>query len=230
MTQTTDHSDADNMDHTPSETALFSEKEARVIACLMEKEQTVPDNYPLTLNSLVLACNQKSNRDPMMNLTEGDVGHIARTLADRNFVKIEYGERAQRINHRMGQELDLDKAQQALLAVMMLRGPQTANELRTRTSRMTEFQDLDDLLLNLELLNEGNCKTMLHLPRGANQREDRYMHLLCGDPDPEVFAAKALPSRSQQRDDILESLTEKISDLEKRIERLERRGSEENER
>ena len=145
-----DQNQPDNVPHSAAESntsatpeAMFSAVEARVLACLMEKDMTTPDNYPLTLNSLVIACNQKSNREPVMQLTEGEVGHVARSLSDRHFIKIEYRGRTQKLTHKMPLELDIDLKQQALLTVMLLRSPLTLNDLRTRTSRMTEFDDLE---------------------------------------------------------------------------------------
>lgn len=170
----------------PAETselpAALSATEARVLASLMEKELTVPDNYPLTLNSLTLACNQKSNREPVMHLPEGEVGHTAKELASRGLLRIEYGERVHRFEHSVRKAWTLDKRQQALLTVMMLRAPQTLNELKVRSKRMVEFESHEDILLTLESLNnERDEAMMLHLAKGAGQREDRYTHLLCGD-------------------------------------------------
>lgn len=200
--------------------AMLSNNEARVLACLMEKELTVPDNYPLTLNSLTLACNQKSNREPPMQLAEGEVGHLAKELETRGLVRIEYGERVHRYEHCSRKELNLNKRQQALLTVMMLRAPQTLNELKVRTKRMTQFEDEADLLLTLESLNERDETIMIQLPKGAGQREDRYTHLLCGEvniPSPKPAIASVLPKDENK---LAEVLT-RIEILEKRIEQLE---------
>ena len=200
--------------------ALFSTEEARVLACLMEKELTVPDNYPLTLNSLTLACNQKSNREPQMQLPEGEVGHLAKTLAQREFVRIEYGERAHKFEHSVRKSLGINRQQQALLTVMMLRAPQTLNDLKARTKRMAEFDDTDQILAILESLNDDAAPLMLHMPKGIGQREDRYTHLLCGEID--ITAAPAKHAfEPLMGDDKYAELEAKIDALSHRIEQLE---------
>ena len=201
--------------------AVFNINEARVLACLMEKELSVPDSYPLSLNSLTLACNQKSNREPRMQLAEGEVGHIAKELENRAYVRIEYGDRAHRFEHNVRKMLNLDKRQQSVLTVLMLRAPQTLNELKVRTRRMTEFADLDEVLQVLESLNAGEVPLMLHIPRAAGQREDRFTHLLCGEPDIEVARAaqEFVPPASE--DDRVSALQEQLDALTERVERLE---------
>lgn len=202
----------------------FSAVEARVLACLMEKELLTPDNYPLTLNSLTLACNQKSSRDPAMNLTQGEVGHTANDLADRELVHIEYGDRAQRIAHRMRGGFKLDRKQQAILAVLMLRRPQTLNELKSRTQRMADFSGIDELQATLEQLIERDPPLAIWLPKGPGQREDRYAHTLCGEVAP-VSAENALP-RGSERLESTETVStgrdeERIRALEQRVTELE---------
>lgn len=198
----------------------ISETEARVVACLMEKELTVPDSYPLTLNSLTLACNQKSNREPQMHLSEGEVGHIARDLAGRGMITIEYGERAHKFEHNMRKVLQINRRQQALLTVMMLRAPQTLNDLKQRTRRMAEFADTEEIELTLESLNEHAVPLMQHIPRGAGQREDRYTHLLCGEVDiaqPAAGPAFEPPASPE----LVAKLEARVTELETRLARLE---------
>ena len=204
---------------------MLTAHEARVLACLMEKELTVPDNYPLTLNSLTLACNQKSNREPVMQLHEGEVGHLAKELASRDLLRIEYGERVHRFEHIVRKAWALDKRQQALLAVMMLRAPQTLNELKVRSKRMVEFESHEDILLTLESLNKSNEPMMLHLPKGPGQREDRYTHLLCGDIEPIPLQVKQefVPPLDQDK---LSELETKMQELMKRVEALENKLTE----
>ena len=197
--------------------AMFSAVEARVLACLMEKQLTVPDSYPLTLNSLVLACNQKSNREPIMQLTEGEVGHVARDLSDQHLIKIEYRGRTQKLEHKMNRELDLDTKQQSLITVMLLRGPQTLNELRTKTARMAEFANNDEILLTLETLNDRHNPLMVEIPKGPGQREDRYTHLLCGPVEVEAIAS----AQSSGGGSRVASLEDKLEVLERRIAVLE---------
>ena len=206
-------------DNSNAPKAMFSAVEARLLACLMEKEMTTPDNYPLTLNSLVLACNQKSNREPVMQLTEGEVGHVARSLSDRHFIKIEYSGRTQKLTHKMKLELDIDQKQQALLTVMLLRSPMTLNDLRARTSRMAEFDDLDDIELTLEIMNDRRKPMVQFIPKGPGQREDRYTHLLCGEIDLSAF--QAAPSSSNSNKSSVPLLEQRIDELEQRVKTLE---------
>ncbi len=204
----------------PETGTILTPREARVLACLMEKQLTVPDSYPLTLNTLTLACNQKSNREPRMQLPEGEVGHIAKALEARGLIRIEYGERAHKFEHTARKLLNLDRRQQALLTIMMLRAPQTLNDLRTRSKRMAEFTDIDDILLTLERLNDRDQPLVQHIPKGPGQREDRYTHLLCGPVDIEK-AAPASDVLTPSDNDSFTDLHTRIENLEKRIARLE---------
>jgi uncharacterized protein YceH (UPF0502 family) len=201
--------------------AMFTPVEARILACLMEKEMTVPDSYPLTLNSLLLACNQKSNREPTMRLTEGEVGHTARGLADRHLVKIEYSGRTQKLEHKVQRELDINQKQRALLTVMMLRAPLTLIDMKTRTARMVEFDDLDDVRLTLESLNERRKPLVQHIPKESGQREDRYTHLLCGAIDIAVLPVKESVRNTPVKSVQLEALQQNLEQLEERITILE---------
>jgi uncharacterized protein YceH (UPF0502 family) len=198
--------------------AFFSADEARVAASLMEKELTTPDNYPLTIHSLTLACNQKSSREPVMNLTEGQVGHIVNQLAERDLVRVDYGGRAPRVSHRISRHLHLDRDQQAVLTVLMLRRPQTLNDIRTRTERMAGFVDLDRLGAVMEALFQREPPLAVHLPKGPGQREDRYTHLLCGDA-----ATAPADTHSAQPVEPRRSRDERLATLEQRVEALEAR-------
>ena len=199
---------------------FLSPIETRVLGCLMEKELTVPDNYPLTLNSLTLACNQKSNREPVLHLAEGEVGHTAKALAERRLINIEYGERVHRFEHNVRKALSLNKAEQALLCVMMLRAPQTLNELKVRSKRMVEFADHDEIEQAIERMNTRDDALVQHLMKGAGQREDRYTHLLSGPV--ETSQSHATPAFEPPADkNKLSALEAKIEALEARIEKLE---------
>jgi uncharacterized protein len=158
--------------------------ELRVLGSLVEKELTTPDQYPLTLNALVLACNQKSNRDPIVDLDEETVMASvtsAKTKSLVRFVHPSHGRSALRYAHTLAEALDVSQRQLALLAVMMLRGPQTLAELRTRTARMAEFSDLDDLERELARLSGLETPLVNRQPRRSGQKEDRYAHLVGGD-------------------------------------------------
>lgn len=194
---------------------MLTDIEARVLGALMEKQLTTPEAYPLTLNSLVTACNQKTSREPVMNLENGAVQHCVNRLRDRSLVEVEYGSRAERFKQRLSRALHQTKAEHAIFAVMMLRGPQTVSELYTRTQRMFEFesqQDVEDLLDKLL----GRLKPLIQkMPRQPGMREDRYMHLLCGEPA--QVAYKPSPVRTTESRDELEA---RVTALEAQMARL----------
>jgi len=189
--------------------------EARVLGSLMEKQLTTPDTYPITLNSLVLACNQKTSREPVSNYDSGEVQRCASQLQDKNWVAVDYSARAARYDQRLTRVLGLDKAAQALLNVMLLRGPQTLAELLTRTQRMFEFESISALEEKLEHLCAKTTPYFVRIPRVAGQREDRYMHLLCGKPDLEAIAAMQSAKTSHHNDN------EHTAQLEHRVMQLE---------
>ena len=208
------------MDTPNSDDAIFNLQEARVIASLMEKQLTTPKNYPLTLNSLTLACNQKSSREPVMTLSEGQVGHIVNSLSDQEFIAIEYGERANRFKHKMKQRLNLDRKQQAILTVLMLRGPQTLNEVKVRTSRMDDFSSDDEIVEILEDFMTREKPFALLLSGTSGQREDRYTHTLCGEVQIEQIE-QSTPKSATEAPDRLQKLEQRISALEERLQALE---------
>jgi uncharacterized protein YceH (UPF0502 family) len=163
------------------ESLELSPVELRVVGSLVEKHLTTPDQYPLTLNALVLACNQKSSREPVVNLAESTVQSAvtsAKTKALVRFVHPSHGRSVLRYAHTLDDALDVSQRQLALLAVMMLRGPQTLNELRVRTNRMAEFSDLDDLERELDRLSGRETPLVERQGRRPGQKEDRYAHLL----------------------------------------------------
>ncbi|MGF1642459.1 MAG: YceH family protein [Thiotrichales bacterium] len=205
-------------------TPMFAQEEARVLACLMEKQLTTPNNYPLTIHSLMLACNQKSSREPLMNLSEGEVGHIVNSLADRGFTSIEYGERANRVYHKMRGKIRLDPKQQAVLNVLMLRAPQTVNEIKQRTERMAEFSGTDEIVAILREFMTRVVPLATCYPAGGGRREDRYTHTLCGEvapPEPDTGAARA--ERSESMVARVEALEQRVYALEARLSALESR-------
>lgn len=218
-------------DISPEEPALLSAIEARVLGSLMEKQLTTPDQYPLTLNSLLLACNQKTSREPISNYESGAVQRAVSVLQDRNFISVDYGNRAARYDQRLTRVLSVDKPTQAILTVMLLRGPQTVAEILTRTQRMAEFASPQALEEKLQQLCAKTKPVIVHIPRQIGQREDRYMHLLCGKPDLAAIAAMqnspASPSTSSGRsnsgnDEQIAQLEQKIQVLESRVELLEK--------
>ncbi|MFK7857268.1 MAG: YceH family protein [Granulosicoccus sp.] len=169
--------------------------ELRVLGALMEKQLTTPDQYPLTLNSILTACNQKSSRDPVTNYHQGEVLHCLRELEEKNYVRREFGSRTDKYTQQFVPQLGLNKKHQALLCVMMLRGPQTLNELNTRTQRMAQFSDKDELNHYVDRLCERDVPYAMHL--GApGQRGERIAHLFSGTP---VFVTSAASASATSR-------------------------------
>lgn len=207
--------------HTASEEpALLSPIDARVLGSLMEKQLTTPDQYPLTLNSLLLACNQKTSREPVSNYDSGTVQRCVSELQDRQLVAVDYGARAARYDQRLTRVLSVDKATQSILTVLLLRGAQTVSEILTRTQRMFEFESPQILEEKLQQLCAKTKPLVIHIPRQTGQREDRYTHLLCGQPDLSAIAAQAA-SKSSSGESRAE-LEDKIQALELRIDTLEK--------
>jgi uncharacterized protein YceH (UPF0502 family) len=209
---------------TPPIDVPLTAAEARVLGCLIEKQATTPEVYPLTLNALVLACNQKTSREPLMNLTAGQIGQGLRSLEGRGLTRLVMGSRADRWEHRADKALELVAAQVILIGLLLLRGPQTVNELLSRSSRMYAFEDAEQLQHNLErLITRG---LLCQLPRQAGQREDRYMHLL-GDPADlqAIIEARVShverPAGSAHDASRLDALEARVAELEERLARLE---------
>ena len=194
--------------------------QARILGALVEKEATTPEAYPLTANAVQLACNQKNNRDPVLELEAGEIGHALRTLEQRGLVRSVHGARAQRYEHRLAPGYSVTLKQQALLSVLLLRGPQTASELLTRCERLQAFEGAEEVRQALERLQQRGLAVCLG--RGAGQREDRYMHLLCGPVDPAtVLAPQAAARRAEPAAD--DGLEARVRELESRVAWLEAR-------
>jgi len=196
----------------------LTREEIRVLACLVEKAATTPEQYPLSINALVQACNQKSNRDPVMSLAEADVRAAVTSLTRRGLVRqaSSYGGRVNRFEHRLargpGSVLDVTPEELAILCVLMLRGPQTPGELRGRTQRLASFADTDAVESTLEGLAErGEGGPLAHrLARAPGKREVRYRHCLgaVADREPEgeaELAAEFEPERLTSRGGSLEA-------------------------
>jgi uncharacterized protein YceH (UPF0502 family) len=161
----------------------LSAAEIRVLGSLVEKQLTTPQQYPLTLNALTLACSQSSNRDPVVDYDERSTEEAVTSVKTRGLVRFvhpSHGRSALRYAHTLDEALGLDTRPMALLAVLMLRGPQTLGELRTRTERMVRFADLHEVQAELEALGARTEPLVLRLARGPGQKEDRYGQLLGG--------------------------------------------------
>lgn len=197
--------------------------DVRVLGALIEKQASNPETYPLTLNALVLACNQKTSREPVTQYTQGQVGQSLRALETRQMTRLVMGSRADRWEHRLDKALELVPAQVILLGLMFLRGPQTVGELLTRSARLHEFEDAEQIVHQLErLMTRGFA---LHIPRQAGQREDRYTHAL-GDPaaiEAIISARGAGLERNASKPDEtrLDELEARIVALEERLSQLE---------
>lgn len=198
----------------------LSAVEARVLGCLVEKEATTPDAYPLTLNAVTTACNQKTSREPVMKLEPGRVGQALRELERKGLVRHQFSSRAERYRHTAEKGLELTEAQLALVALLMLRGPQTVNELLTRSERLHRFEDAEEVAWTLERLEQKHPPLAVRLPRRSGQREDRYAHLLCGPVD----AGEAEPPRAATRE--AAPTAPEAGELAARLEALERRVAE----
>lgn len=209
---------------TSTEDLRLSSTELRILGSLIEKQATSPETYPLTLNAVVIACNQKTSREPVMNLSQGQVGQSLRALEGRGFTRLVMGSRADRWEHRLDKALELVPAQVILSGLLFLRGPQTVNELLTRSGRMHDFEDAEQVVHQLERLIARGLAMLI--PRQAGQREDRYMHAL-GDPaDIEaILEARQNPAERGSASGVslerLEELEARIAALEERLARLE---------
>ena len=166
--------------------------EARVLATLMEKARTVPDSYPLSLNTLMLGCNQKSSRDPLMNVTEAEIATALDTLLPLNLVRAASGSRVARYEHNFQRGVGVPEQSAVVLGLLMLRGPQTAGELRLNAERWYRFADISSVEGFLEELQDRSPEKggalVVKLPRASGAREQRWTHLLCGPVDAYVLS------------------------------------------
>jgi len=204
----------------------MTETQVRVLGCLIEKKETTPEHYPLTLNSLRNACNQKSSRFPVTAYTEGEVGHTIRELEALDLVREEWGARVSKYGHRAGKVLELHSKGLALVCTLMLRGPQTLGELKNHSHRLFEFDDLDDVNFALNTLFDHEPPLAIALPKQPGQKEGRYAHLLSGEPDISAIAAvvTARPQTSGLEARI-ETLELELEALKERLEKIEGTGN-----
>jgi uncharacterized protein len=194
----------------------ISQTEARVLGSLVEKQLTTPEYYPLTLNALMAACNQKSNRDPVVSFDETTITSAVDTLRDKNLVYLFYGSNSRTVKykHMLPSVFDLEPAGVAIIAVLLLRGPQTLGELRERTGRLYEFSGIGEVQETLDELSRRDDPLIVRLERQAGQKEARYAHLLCGEV--EQLAAAARESSAAG----MTGKNERIENLEAEVERL----------
>ncbi|MBK6009005.1 YceH family protein [Ramlibacter ginsenosidimutans] len=206
----------------------LSPAEARVLGTLMEKARTVPDSYPMTLNALVAGCNQKSSRDPITNLTEGEVQEALDGLKRRSLAFTARGSRVDRWEHNFQRALVVPEQSAVLLGLLMLRGPQTPGELRIHSERWYRFADISSVEAFLEEMRdrpqERGGPLVVQLPRAPGAREARWAHLLCGPVDIQAYAQPApsapqgsgtapLEARVMALENEVASLREQLQDL-----------------
>jgi uncharacterized protein len=211
----------------------LSSNEARIVGCLIEKEITTPDQYPLSLNALTNACNQKTNREPVLDLSEAEVQQSVDSLMKKYMVSDKsagYGGRVTKYKHRFCNtefgSLKFSKQELGVICVLLLRGPQTPGELRSRTNRLCEFADSDAVEATLKsLMSREDGPFIARLPRAAGARESRYTHLFSGvvesAPEPELNETSApagLPTLSQR----VAALEEQVEELRAKLETLSR--------
>jgi uncharacterized protein YceH (UPF0502 family) len=194
-------------------------EEVRVLGALLEKEVTTPEYYPLSLNALLNACNQKSNREPVVNFDEDTIERVLYTLRDKGLlVNITgAGSRVPKYGHRLSEKLNLGRREMAILCELMVRGPQTLGELRTRAERMHHFDDLAEVESVLDRMPE----LVTRLPRRPGEKEARYAHLLSGPPAPPASAhEQAADSAAPPRSDRLTLLEAEVAQLRRELEDL----------
>ena len=207
-------------------TILFSPLEARVLGVLIEKEKTVPDTYPLSLNTLTLGCNQKTARDPVISASEPEVLAAIDSLKDHALIIESSGSRVMRYAHNARRAFKLPEQSVALLAVLMLRGPQTAGELRTHCDRLHPFGDISSVDAFLDELSESDTPWVVKLPKLPGSREHRWAHLLCGEVDMEALKSGSTIFH-HQHDLIAElqadvaRLTEEVATLRSMVEKMQ---------
>lgn len=199
---------------------ILTEIETRVLGSLIEKDITTPDYYPLSLNALVNACNQKNNREPVMTLDEPSVRDALSSLQEKRLAGPASGadSRVTKYEHRLQEVFNFDRREIAVVCVLLLRGPQTPGELRSRTDRMYHFEALDDVVSTLDRLAQREPPLVRILARQPGSRESRYMHLFSGEP-PESLLARA-PSPARPADSDSDSSSDRISHLEQEVARL----------
>lgn len=207
----------------------FSAEQARVIAALVEKSLTTPQYYPMTLNALTAACNQKSCRNPVMQLSEGAVGAALNALEADGFChRVENTGRSIKWRHQFNHQTLLNAETVAVLVTLMLRGPQTASELRSNASGLKGPADAEALAACLERLCDGPEPFILRLPRGAGQKEARYAHCLCGEPDIDATPAPSRASEPVTAASGNGDLRQRLAALEARVAALEAAAADDN--
>jgi uncharacterized protein YceH (UPF0502 family) len=204
----------------------LTETEARIVGALVEKQLTTPEYYPLTMNALVAACNQKTNREPVVSFDEQTVSRSLEDLRDKNIVYVFYGStsRVPKYKHMLPQVFELEPSETAVMCVLMLRGPQTIGEIKERTGRLYDFRDLNDVNETLESLLKRDEPLITRLERAPGQKEARYAHLLCGEvtsytpPERSISRGAANDERVEKLEQELESVKSELSTFRQEFE------------
>ena len=220
----------------PDEPIVLTAAEARVLGAIVEKEITTPEYYPLSLNALVNACNQRSNREPVMNIDEEEARQALHGLEDKRLAgpaRSSSGDRVAKYEHWLGEAFNFSRAETALLSVLLLRGPQTPGELRGRTERLHRFDGIGDVLAGLQKLMEREPPLAAVLPRQPGTKEARYAHLLSGPvatiaaPSFEVAPAgnglasnEHMNERFERLEAVVSELSRQVSELREKIDSL----------
>ncbi len=208
-------------------TTVLSPVAARVLGSLVEKEITTPEYYPLSLNALANACNQKNNREPVMNLDEDQIRQALHQLEDDGLAGVARGpdSRVAKYEHRMQEVFNFTRGEIAVVCVLLLRGPQTPGELRGRGERMHRFEELSDVQSTLQRLMQREPPLVKVLPRQPGTKEARYAHLFSGEPAEAVAAVEAnehsgTGSRTAQMEAEIAALREEVAELRAQVERV----------
>lgn len=210
----------------------LEDNEARIIGCLIEKSIVTPDQYPLTLNALTNACNQKSARNPVMALQQGEIQHAVRVLEAKHLVRMDENFKsrtekyAQRFCNTRYSDLQFDPAELAIVCLLLLRGPQTPGELRARSGRLHTFGDNAEVVVALDkLMEREGGPLVIKLPRTAGRKDSEYMHLFSGEVDLQAHASRAQaarPAASSERVSVAE-LAQRVTELEAEVAELKKR-------
>jgi len=213
----------------PSEPIILTASEARVLGALIEKEVTTPDYYPMSMNALINACNQRSNREPVTDLDEDAVRQALHGLEDLRIAGRARGAdgRVAKYEHWLGEVFNFSRAETALICVLLLRGPQTPGELRGRTERLHRFDEITDVLAGLQKLMDREPSLVAVLPRQPGTKESRYVHLLSGSQEalraavPEAWSPRE--SSSEEGDERVVRLEAAVAELRQEVVILRKR-------